>query len=68
MDTEPTLEERATTVLAILTQTMPAHSDIISGAPLPEWMAANWLPALTDPDDPTFPTAVVKAEAWLATH
>lgn len=65
---EPTLEERAADALSRLAATMPTHQDVVSGAALPEWMTAKWLPALTDPADKKFATAVVEAEAWLATH
>jgi hypothetical protein len=68
MMSEPTLHDRAATALANLAQTMPSKDDVLAGAPLPEWMVADWLPYLTDPDDPRFATSVVKAEAWLATH
>jgi hypothetical protein len=68
MSTEPTLQDRAAAALASLATTMPTQADVLAGAPLPEWMGLNWLPYLTDPDDPRFATSVIKAEAWLATH
>ena len=68
MSNEPTLQERAATALATLAATMPTQAEILAGAPLPEWMGANWLAALTDPDDPRFADSVLKAEAWLATR
>jgi hypothetical protein len=47
---------------------MPTQTEVISGAPLPEWITAKWLPALTDPANKKFAKAVVEAEAWLAAH
>jgi len=47
---------------------MPTQTEVLTGAPLPDWMAAKWLPALTDPADPNFLTAITEAEAWLAEH
>jgi hypothetical protein len=65
---EPTLEERAADALNRLSSTMPTQTEVISGAPLPEWITAKWLPALTDPANKKFAKAVVEAEAWLAAH
>lgn len=48
---------------------MPAKQEVLDGrAALPEWMAAKWLAALTDPADPKFSKAVTEAEAWLSAH
>ena len=63
---EPTLEDRAAAALATLAATMPTQEEAIAGAPLPVWMTAKWLRALTDPADKKFPQAVAEAEAWLA--
>ena len=68
-ETEPTLEERATLALNQLAANYPVAETVALGeAELPEWMAQPWLPELTDPSDPKFADAVIKAEAWLATH
>lgn len=66
---EPTLEERAMNALNQLATTYPKAEDVARGAEqVPEWMGQPWLPQLTDPSDPKFADAVIKAEAWLATH
>lgn len=62
------IQQRAAQALASLSATMPTQDQVLAGVPLPEWMAATWLAALTDPGDPKFSAAVVKAEAWLADH
>lgn len=68
MSDELTMEERAAEVLSRLAETMPTSDEVLHDAPLPGWMTEPWVAALTDPTDPQFPTSVVKAEAWLATH
>lgn len=69
MTDEPTWEERAARALATLASTMPTGEEVaLDGKPFPEWMSATWLPALTDPQDPKFTEAVMKAEGWLLTH
>ena len=57
------------TVLNRLAQRYPSAEEVARGEiELPEWMGQPWLPQLTDPTDPEFSNAVIKAEAWLATH
>lgn len=71
MSEEPelTFEERAMVALNKLATTYPDAEVVALGeANIPEWMGQPWLPQLTDPSDPNFYEAVVKAEAWLATH
>ena len=71
MSEEPelTLEERAVIALNELAKTHPEAEDVIrDGANIPEWMGQPWLPQLTDPSDSQFADAIIKAEAWLATH
>jgi hypothetical protein len=66
---EPTLEERAVGALNQLAATYPEAESVVQGdAEVPQWMGEPWLPQLTDPSDPQFADAVIKAEAWLATH
>ncbi len=66
---DSTLEERAMNALNKLAANYPIAESIAMGeADLPEWMAQPWLPQLTDPSDPEFANAVIKAEAWLQDH
>ena len=69
MSEEPelTFEQRAILALGKLAVTYPAAENVALGeAEIPEWMAQPWLPQLTDPNDPQFVSAVIKAEAWLS--
>lgn len=57
------------TALNKLAEQYPVAEDVARGdIELPEWMGQPWLPQLTDPSDPQFADAVIKAEAWLSTH
>jgi hypothetical protein len=68
-ETELTLEERAMNALNQLAKNYPAAESVARGeVELPEWMGQPWLPQLTDPSDPEFASAVIKAEAWLQDH
>jgi hypothetical protein len=68
-ETEPTFEERAMNALNELAKDYPVAESVARGeVDFPEWMGQPWLPHLTDPSDPEFANAVIKAEAWLATH
>ena len=71
MSEEPelTFEERAMVALNELATTYPDAEVVALGeANIPEWMGQPWLPQLTDPSDSQFADAIIKAEAWLATH
>jgi hypothetical protein len=62
---ENTPEERAAEVLATLATLLPGREQVLEGEPLPAWMAAPWLPPLTDPAHPRFIQSVQEAEEWL---
>lgn len=68
MSEEENLPERAAEVLSKLAEFMPTAEDVANGAGLPEFITAPWMQSLTDPSDPNFADAVIKAEVWLATR
>lgn len=65
-ESEQTFQERAQAVLERLTITTP--EGVMNDEPLPAWLAEPWAASIVDPHDPDFESAVIKAEAWLASH